>query len=217
MGRADYLRRWSALHGGVAPTGLVGGWLRGVHLLARPLVRLRVPPALITILGGVVAGAAVWVASQGGGWPVAAALLLGVSGVLDNLDGAVAVMTDRVTGWGGLLDSLVDRISDALLLLALWVVGAPPWACLAAAALAYLQEYARARAVAVGVTDTAVVTVSERPVRVAVAAMFLLGAGLYQGAATTWAAAGAVVSLALGVVGCCQLLLVLHRRLVDLP
>ena len=216
LSREDYLDRWSDLHGGLDPRGsrLIGGWLRGVYALAWPWARAQVPPTAITLLGGALAAGVVWVASFGGRWPILAALLVGVAGVMDNLDGAVAVVTDRVTRWGGLLDALVDRVSDALLLLALWAVGAPAWACLAAGSAAFLQEYARARAAALGVADITVVTVSERPTRVAVAAMFLLGAGIYPSAAAGWAAAGAYVSLALAAVALAQLLLAVRRRLI---
>ena len=57
-------------------------------------------------------------------------------------------------------------------------------------------------------------TVSERPTRVIVTAMFLLGAGLYPGAAHLWAGAGAAAWTVLGAVALVQLLLVVHRRLM---
>jgi hypothetical protein len=43
--------------------------------------------------------------------------------------------------------------------------------------------------------------------------MFLLGAGVYPGSAETWATAGAVVSVLVGVVALAQLLVVVRRRL----
>ena len=61
-----------------------------------------------------------------------AVVLVVVSGLLDGLDGAVAVLTDRATRWGHVLDSLVDRCSDGLYLVALWLVGAPAGVCVAA-------------------------------------------------------------------------------------
>ncbi len=81
--------------------------------------------------------------------------MVAASGLLDSLDGAVAVLTDRATRWGAVLDSVVDRVSDALYLVALWLVGAPAWACVVGRrAAARLQEYARARATAVGMSTT---------------------------------------------------------------
>ena len=47
----------------------------------------------------------------------------------------------------------------------------------------FLQEYTRARAAAGGMAEIGVVTVWERPTRVIVTAMFVLGAGIYVSAA----------------------------------
>ena len=41
-------------------------------------------------------------------------VLVFVSGIVDNLDRAVAVMSGRTTRWGYVLDSVVDRIADVL-------------------------------------------------------------------------------------------------------
>ena len=90
---------------------------------------------------------------------ILAAVVVGVSGLLDSIDGAVAVLTDRVTRWGAVLDSVVDRVSDALYLVAFWLVGAPVWMCVVAGVLLFTQEYARARATAIGMDDVGVVTI----------------------------------------------------------
>ena len=213
--RDDYFRRWSALHGGYDPRSSrwATGWLAIVHAAARPFAVLRVPPDVITLLGLIVAGAAVWAASGGARWCLLAAAVVVASALVDGLDGAVAVMTDRTTRWGFVLDSVVDRVSDSLFRVALWVVGAPAWACVAAGALMMLQEYARARAGGAGMSEVGVVTVWERPTRVVVTAMFLLGAGLYVGASGQWATWGSWAWLGLGVVGLAQLLVVVRRRL----
>jgi CDP-diacylglycerol--glycerol-3-phosphate 3-phosphatidyltransferase len=62
-------------------------------------------------------------------------------------------------------------------------------------------------------SEIGVVTIAERPTRVIVTAMFLLGCGVYPSAATTWAAAGAAALTTLGAVGTVQLSLVTYRRL----
>jgi CDP-diacylglycerol--glycerol-3-phosphate 3-phosphatidyltransferase len=100
-----------------------------------------------------------------------------------------------------------------LYLVALWLVGAPAWACVAAGVVVLTQEYARARATAIGMDDVGVVTVGERPTRVIVVAMFLLGAGIYVASASWWASLGAYASLGVGLVATTQLLVVVHRRL----
>lgn len=213
--RTAYLDRWQELHAGYDPrtSPLVHGWLSVVYVVARPFARLGVPPDLVTLLGLVVSGAVVWLAALGGRWVIAAAVVAGLSGLVDSVDGAVAVLTDRATRFGAVLDSVVDRFSDVLYLLALWLVGAPAWACIGAGVLVLTQEYARARATAVGMDDIGVLTVGERPTRVIVVAMFLLAAGIYPDSASGWAALGAYASLGIAVVALTQLLVVVRRRL----
>ena len=217
MGRDEYLRRWSQLHGGYDPRSsrLTLGWLTMVHAVAKPLAALRVPPDAITWAGAVVASAAVWLAWLGERWCIAAAGIVVFSGLVDNLDGAVAVMTDRTTRWGHVLDSVVDRVADVFYLVALWVVGAPASFCVAGMVLMFLLEYTRARAGAGGMSEIGVVTVWERPTRIIATAMFLLGAGIYVSAADRWAAAGSGVWVGLGLVGWAQLLIVVRRRLTE--
>lgn len=213
--RDAYLDRWATLHGGYDPRSsrVVGPWLTTVYALARPVARLGVRPDVVTLAGVAVSGVVVLLSALGGRWVLLAAVVVGASGLLDSLDGAVAVLTDRVTRWGAVLDSLVDRASDVLYLVALWLVGAPAWACVAAGAVVLTQEYARARATAVGMDDIGVVTVGERPTRVIVVAMFLLAAGIYAASGDRWAALGAYASLTIGIVALVQLLVVVHRRL----
>jgi CDP-diacylglycerol--glycerol-3-phosphate 3-phosphatidyltransferase len=215
LSRPAYLDRWQGLHGGYDPrtSRLVGPWLTVIYTLARPFARNGVPPDVVTLLGLAVSGLVVWLCAVGDRWVLVAAFLVGASGVLDSLDGAVAVLTDRVTRWGAVLDSVVDRVSDVLYLVALWLVGAPAWVGVVAGVVVLTQEYARARATAIGMDDVGVVTVGERPTRVIVVAMFLLGAGIYLASASWWASLGAYASLGIGLVATTQLLVVVHRRL----
>jgi CDP-diacylglycerol--glycerol-3-phosphate 3-phosphatidyltransferase len=211
--RQEYLREWSALHGDAGTGGLVGWWLGLAHALARPLIRLGAGPDAVTLLGLLVALAALPPAAGGGRWPVLAAVVVAVSGLLDNLDGAIAVMAGRVTRQGFVLDSVCDRVAEACYGAALWLAGAPAALVVAGVALAWLHEYTRARAAVAGMPEIGVVTVAERPTRVIVTAMFLLGAGLYPAAAGEWALAGAAAWAALATIGAAQLALVVHRRL----
>jgi phosphatidylglycerophosphate synthase len=212
--QAEYFDRWSALHGGYDPRGSrwVRPWLSLVYRAARPLAAARVAPDAVTAAGALVSGTAVAAAALGGRWLVVAALTVVLSGLLDNLDGAVAVLTGRTSAWGYVLDSVVDRVSDGLYLAALWVAGAPGVVCVAAGGLTLLQEYARARAGVAGMTEVGVVTVWERPSRVIVTALFLLGAGTYADAGG-WSGAGALAWLTLAAVGCGQLAVAVRRRL----
>ncbi len=213
LDRDGYFDAWSDLHGGYDPRGssLVRSWLSVAYALARPLARTGVAPDVVTAIGVLVSAcAAALAAGDGAAWLVGAALAVLLSGLLDNLDGAVAVLTGRATRWGHVLDSLADRVSDLLYLVALWLAGAQPAVCVVAGTLMFLQEYARARAAAGGMTEIGVVTVWERPTRVIVTAAFLAsGAALGD----LWPELGAGVWVALGVVGLVQLLRTVRRRL----
>jgi CDP-diacylglycerol--glycerol-3-phosphate 3-phosphatidyltransferase len=213
--REEYLAGWSALHGyDAASSRLVRGWLSLSYILARPLAVARVPPDLVTALGGLLAAAALWLAALGGRWALAAAAVVVASGVVDNLDGAVAVLRGRASAWGSVLDSVVDRVADVLFVATFAVLGAPMWLVLSGAGLMALHEYVRARALAAGMPDVGTITVWERPTRVVTTAMFLLGCGIHVGAAIGWATAGAAAWAGLGLVGLTQLLVVVRRRLV---
>jgi phosphatidylglycerophosphate synthase len=213
MDRATYLQQWSTLHGGARPTGVVGGWLRIVHVAASPLARLRVPPDAVTLLGLLIACSAPLLASLGRWGVLAGALVIALSGLFDSLDGAVAVMTGRTSRWGAVLDAVADRISDAAFVTTLWVVGAPASVCVAAVGLCWLQEYARARAGGAGMTEVGVLTLNERPTRVVVVVMFLLATVARPDDDPGWATLGAWALVGLGVIGLVQLLVVIRRTL----
>ena len=213
MDRTAYLQQWSRLHGGARPTGIVGGWLTLVHAVAAPMVRLRVPPDAVTVLGLLIACSAPLLASLGVGGALAAALVIALSGLFDSLDGAVAVMTGRVSRWGAVLDAVADRISDAAFVATLWVVGAPAGVCVAAVAVCWLQEYARARAGGAGMTEVGVLTLNERPTRVVVVVMFLLAGVARPEDTPGWPTLGAWALVGLGVIGLVQLLVVIRRTL----
>lgn len=167
--RADeHLAAWSALHGGLEPSPLVRRWLALVLRLARPVARTGVHPDLLTVLGPAVAAGALAVPA------VAACLLVLLAGLLDGLDGTVAVLQGRATRWGYVLDSLADRVGDGLVLLVLVVHGADPRLAVACGAGVALLEYSRARAGNAGGSEVGTVTVAERPVRVLVPASGLL-------------------------------------------
>jgi phosphatidylglycerophosphate synthase len=213
--RAEYLRRWSPLHGGYDPAdgSFTARWLRAVYRVARPLAARGIPADALTGWGVLVSLAVPAVAAGGGRWPPLAAFLLALAGGLDGLDGAVAVLTGRATAFGSVLDSVADRVSDAAAVLALWALGAPGWLCLAGGGASALQEYARARAGARGMTELAVLTVFERPTRILLTAFLLLGCGLLVGAAAGVATAGAATWAVLGTAALAQFLLAARRRL----
>ncbi len=210
-----YLKRWAPLHGDYepAPASLAGRWLTLAYLLARPLAARGVSPDALTGWGVLASAAVAVVAAAGGRWPLAAVAVVVLAGLLDNLDGAVAILSGRTTRWGFVLDSLADRVSDAAYLLALWLLGAPGPVCVAGGSVMVLQEYARARAGNAGMGEIGVVTVWERPTRVILTAFVLLACGLLPAHADRLATLGAAAWIALGTVGLTQLLVAVHRRL----
>jgi CDP-diacylglycerol--glycerol-3-phosphate 3-phosphatidyltransferase len=209
----DRFGGWSALHPGAAPTGVVGGWLRFVYLLAAPLARLRVAPNAITLAGLALGAVALLPAGAGSRWPLPAAALIGLSALLDGLDGAVAVLSSRVSSLGARLDRVCDRATELCFAGCLWLAGGPWFWCLAGGALALVHEGLRSWARHRGMTSIGVVTVSERPTRVLVAAMFVLAAGVYPSSAEVWTFVGAVVLTVAGAIGLGQLVVVVRRAL----
>lgn len=55
------------------------------------------------------------------------AILILISGLLDMVDGAVARNTDSVTPFGGFLDSTIDRLSDAAIIIGIIAGGYVNW------------------------------------------------------------------------------------------
>lgn len=214
-GLDGFLSRWSALHGGLDPRGSrwVFGWLALAYRVARPLAVRRVSPDAMTFAGLALAVLVVPAAWAGGRWPLAGAVLVLLSGLVDSLDGAVAALRGVSRPWGAVLDSLVDRCADLLYLLALWVLGAPAGLCVAAGALTVLHESSRSSAMAAGMRGAGVITVWERPSRVILAVVTMLAAGVLPAAAAALSTTGAVVATGLAAVGLGQLLWVIHRRL----
>lgn len=213
MDRAGYFDRWTRLHGGYDPRSntLVRLWLGWVYVVARPLAAARVPPDAVTAGAVLISAGAVGLAALGGRWALAASAVVVLAGLMDNLDGAVAVLSDRVSRHGAVLDAACDRVSDLLLVAALWLLGAPMLPCVLGGSFMLLQEYIRAVASVAGMDDVGVITVWERPTRVIVTAMFALATGVWLD--PIWAALGAAAWVALGIVGTGQLAVVVRRQL----
>ena len=102
MDRDAYLDGWQRLHGGYDPRAnpLVRGWLSGAYVVARPFAKAGVAPDLVTLAGLLVSATALVPAAAGGWWLLLAAAVVVLSALLDNVDGAVAVLTGRATAAG---------------------------------------------------------------------------------------------------------------------
>lgn len=111
---------------------------------------------------------------------IVAALLLLVSGFLDALDGVLARAFRGTTLFGGFLDSLLDRYSDAIILVSIilgrLIADSQLWGMVGFAAVigSLLVSYSRARAEAAGV-KMETVGLAERAERIIIiaAASFL--------------------------------------------
>ncbi len=206
---------WSHLHGGVQPSRIVRGWLRIIRALSAGPVA-RIPPDILS-LAGVLALAAAWGVVVGPGWPALVVPLVLIAGVLDGLDGAVALSTGRARPLGALIDSVADRIGDLLLGAVLFALGAPMGWVLAAVTAVLLLEYVRARAQAVGMPGVGAVTIAERPTRLIVVAMAAGAVAVAPGGAPgpgwQWASVFTIVWTVTGVVGMLQLLHGIRRSM----
>ena len=84
------------------------------------LTRTGITPDVITWLGFLVTvGAAALIIT---GYPFAAGFVVLVAGFFDTLDGALARSTNRTSDFGAFLDSTLDRLSEAVLLLGILVL-----------------------------------------------------------------------------------------------
>ena len=144
--------------------------------MARLLARTAITPSAITWFGFLLAvGAAVLIVT---GHLFAAGWVVLIAGFFDMLDGALARYTGRTTHFGAILDSTLDRLSEAVILLGILVLytseGLLAQSLLVGTVLlgSFLVSYIRARAEATGLKCQA--GLFTRPERVIVLALGLL-------------------------------------------
>lgn len=125
-----------------------------------PMSSIGLTPNILTLMGLAASFATAWCIVN---WrvnglmlPVAGVLIL-LSGFLDAVDGVLARATGKVSVFGGFLDSVSDRYSDAVVLSAIVLAGLTHLAWgLAAVVGSLMVSYTRARAEASGVGMAAV-------------------------------------------------------------
>ena len=146
--------------------------------VAGALAKMGVSPNMVTFAGLVGAGISAWLISEGVLWAGGVVMLF--AGVLDLFDGALARSTGQDSPFGALLDSVVDRVSEIVVLLGLLLHYARGDS-LEGTALVYLAmggsvmvSYLRARSEGLGIDCK--VGIMTRPERVAA-----LGFGLIVG------------------------------------
>ena len=122
--------------------------------VAQLLSRTSITPSTITWLGFLLAvGAAALIVTR---HLFAAGLVVLVAGFFDMLDGALARRTQQATSFGAVLDSTLDRLSEAVLLLGILILYAGEWSTfhilLVGIALpcSLVVSYIKARAEAMG-------------------------------------------------------------------
>jgi len=87
--------------------------------MVRLLAKTGVTPNVLTWLGLLLSfGAAVLIALR---QPFIAGFVVLFAGLFDMLDGALARFTDRITRFGAILDSTLDRLSEVVILLGLLI------------------------------------------------------------------------------------------------
>jgi len=182
MKREEFFANWSALHGGAEITGIVKGWLVISFAISRPLVRIKVSPNVLSVIG--VIAAALTYTEANRNYCIA---LLGISLLSDGIDGTVAILSGKASKRGAMVDALCDRIGETFWALAFYKLGAPAWILATAWVHAFTQDYCRARIAGLGDYRIDVVTIAERPVRASFLAVAILAYDIKVSAVTTLA------------------------------
>jgi CDP-diacylglycerol--glycerol-3-phosphate 3-phosphatidyltransferase len=160
LNKDEFKAKWSSLHSDAETTGIVGAWLNISYRFGLICTLLRISPNALTLFG--LLGAVATALTAQSSWAI---FFLVFSLFCDGIDGSVAIFQHRESKFGATLDSVVDRISEALWFYALYAIGVPAWIPITLWSVAAFQEYARAKLVSLGVSDIGVVTPAERPVR----------------------------------------------------
>ena len=160
MSREEFFSTWSDLHGNAKISGIVKAWLSISYLIVRLISRIRITPNILTMFG-LFFGVILFL-NANTSW---ASVLLVLSLICDGIDGSLAILTKKSTKWGAILDSVVDRLTEIFWVLALYKIGADLKLLVLVLLTASLQEYVRARAAGLGVSEVGIVTFAERPVR----------------------------------------------------
>ncbi|OGK80327.1 MAG: hypothetical protein A2X52_20750 [Candidatus Rokubacteria bacterium GWC2_70_16] len=135
--------------------------------VARLLLRARMRPNHLTIVGLGVSCLAAWAFAEGR--LRLAAVLLALSGLFDFFDGSLARMAGQESFFGAFLDSVVDRYSDLVVLLGILVLaqragdGVGSAFTMAGLVGTVMVSYTKARAQSIGIACE--IGIMERPER----------------------------------------------------
>ena len=146
MQRDKFFESWSERHGNAKVTGIVKTWLSISYFVAKILCKFKLSANTITILGLIFAillymnAKLIW-----------APLFLVLSLLSDGIDGSLAIISGKSSKWGALLDSTLDRFSDAAIFigaLLFYIESSDPLVVvlLVAVSASFMVSYIKARA-----------------------------------------------------------------------
>lgn len=176
--------------------------------VARLLLRLRISPDAVTIIGtvGACTGALVFIPR---GEFIPGVLIVVAFAFSDLLDGTMARLSGTAGPWGNFLDATLDRVADGCVFgaLVLWAATTGnPWiigAALASLIGGQVISYSKARAEAVGATAN--VGIAERAERLILA----LGAAFIAGFGVPY-----ILPIALGILAVLSVVTIVQRMVV---
>ena len=186
-------------------------------LAARAANSLHITPNVVTAFGVVVSAFLVWAAVAQNLWLLAALMLSGIA--TDALDGALAIGQNRTSTFGSVFDSVVDRINEAALLIALTIIAGIDYVALGITGFVIVMiiEYMRVRARAAQPDIPEKVTIWERPTRVIVSIATIASAIFFDVVSpitiSTIAVAGLLAWATLGLFAASQLARHIKSRL----
>jgi len=164
--------------------------------IAHGLIKLRISPDAVTLFGGIATALVSVLFLAQGEWLIGSIALFLVTS-LDMVDGAMARILQRNSKWGAFLDSVIDRLSDGLIMGALvyyfysvqntLFLILMLWSLIAAE----VTSYTRARAEALNFDGK--VGIAERPERLA----FLVWGPFLTSLGLTWMTSVMVWGLAI--------------------
>ena len=160
MRKNEFMETWSRLHGNAPISGIVKAWLNISYLVANSLLKIKLSANFVTCLGLLFAVLLYIFAKES--WSV---IFLILSLFADGIDGSIAIIANKSSKFGALLDAAIDKVAELFLILALYKIGVNLELLILIMILALSQEYLRARSSGVGLKEVGVITIAERPVR----------------------------------------------------
>jgi len=170
----------------------VAGFETVIEPIAKFLINLRVHPHVITISGLVISILAFNFFRQG--YFFSAGVMVVLAGVCDVLDGRLARETNRMSKFGALMDSTIDRYSEVLLFLGLAIFFYDKhshviYPIIFAIAGSFMVSYTRARAEGLGIKcKVGLMKREERITYLAIGSLLgaIPGIGIYFVIVTVW-------------------------------